>query len=64
MTLKMPLHVVMVTQMVIKYMTIRTTYLLNYGPLFVFVAVSNQEKSLNMQSWFLNSRIHKVNIIQ
>ncbi len=49
-TLKMLLLVVMVTQMVLKYMSIMATQLLNYALIFIFLAASNQEKSLNIHS--------------
>jgi hypothetical protein len=63
MAFKMLLWVVMVSQMLSKCMTMMTTYILNYGPIFVFIAASSQAGLKNKKIAILITQMHKVNTV-
>jgi hypothetical protein len=61
MAFKMLLLVVMVSQMLSKCTPMMTTYILNYGPLFVVIAASSQAILKKKKISILITPIHKVN---
>ena len=63
MTFKMLLQVVLVSQMLSKCMTMMTTYILNYGPIFVFIAATSHAELKNKKIAILITQMHKVNTI-
>ena len=60
MDFKMLLRVVIVSQMLSKCMTMMTTYILNYGPIFVFIAASSQAVLKKKKISIHITLIHKV----
>ena len=63
MDFKMLLRVVMVSQMLSKCMTMMTTYILNYGPIFVFIAASSKAVLKKKKIAISITPIHKVNTV-
>ena len=60
---KMLLLGVMVSQMLSKCMPMMTTHILNYGPIFVFVAASSQAVLKKKKIAILITPIYKVNSV-
>jgi len=59
----MPLLVVMVSQMLSKCMSMMTTYILNYDPIFVVIASSSPALLKKKRIAILFTSIHKVNTV-